>query len=82
MVTRARELLGTLEVQGGDAAARAATAATAPGRDDDRQQMSLFTEFLPHPVVEALRKAELDDLTPLAAFDLLRELVARARSND
>ena len=82
VVTRARELLGTLEVQGGDAAARAATAATAPGRGDDRQQMSLFTEFLPHPVVEALRKAELDDLTPLAAFDLLRELVARARSND
>ena len=37
-------------------------------------QLSLFTEFLPHPAVDALREIKLDALTPLQAFDELRRL--------
>jgi hypothetical protein len=36
--------------------------------------LSLFTEFLPHPAVDALREVKLDALTPLQAFDELRRL--------
>jgi len=42
-------------------------------------QLSLFREFLPHPAVETLRGIDLDELTPLAAFDRLRELVESAK---
>ncbi len=81
VVARARELLATLEVHEGDAAARAAAVPSAPSIADDRQ-MSLFTEFLPHPALDALREVDLDQLTPLAAFDLLRSLVDQSRSDD
>ncbi|MCC6580909.1 MAG: DNA mismatch repair protein MutS [Phycisphaeraceae bacterium] len=37
-------------------------------------QMSLFTEYVDHPVVQQLRDMDLQHLTPLAAFDLLRQL--------
>lgn len=39
-------------------------------------QMSLFTEYLEHPAMSELRKINLDDLTPMQAFDLLRKLRA------
>ena len=37
-------------------------------------QLSLFTEFVAHPVVDRLRELKLDGLTPLGAFDVLRRL--------
>ena len=82
VVARAKELLATLEVHEGDAAARAASVTTAPTSTEGQQQMSLFTEFLPHPVVDALRDLDLDALTPLAAFDLLRDLVDKSKERD
>jgi hypothetical protein len=36
--------------------------------------MSLFTEYLPHPAVANLKKLNLDSLTPMQAFDALRQL--------
>ena len=42
-------------------------------------QLSLFTEYLDHPVIEELRKLELDRLSPMEAFDRLRKLAERAR---
>jgi len=81
-VARAKEVLESLSVQhaaplpppsasarpaAGDATDAATTAARAA-------QLSLFTEYLPHPVVEALRELDLDRLSPLEAFDALRRL--------
>ena len=43
-------------------------------------QLSLFTEHVEHPVVGELRKVDLNALTPLAAFDLLRRLADSARA--
>jgi DNA mismatch repair protein MutS len=42
-----------------------------PKRGD---QLALFTEFVRHPAVDALRGLELDGLTPIRAFDELRRL--------
>jgi hypothetical protein len=44
-------------------------AASAP------RQLDLFTEYLPHPVVDALRKVDLNALSPMQAFDVLRTLI-------
>ena len=43
--------------------------APAPGA-----QLGLFTEYVSHPVVDALRTLDLDTLSPMQAFDALREL--------
>lgn len=57
----------------------AATAASPRGG-----QLSLFTEFMKHPAVDRLREVKIEGLTPLQAFDELRELkrlVEPARSD-
>jgi DNA mismatch repair protein MutS len=42
-------------------------------------QLALFTEFVPHPAVDALRELKLETLTPMQAFDALRQLAELAR---
>ena len=72
VVERAREVLSALAVHHGPtpvgAAAKPAPVAPPAG------QLSLFTEYVPHPAVDALREVKLDRLTPLQAFDELRRL--------
>ena len=75
-IARAQQLLETLEVREGESVPPADVPAPTPA------QMSLFTEYLPHPVVEALRNIELDSLAPLEAFDRLRALVEEARGKE
>jgi DNA mismatch repair protein MutS len=79
-VARAKEvleLLGTVEVA--DAlSGRVQKVVAAPRK---APQLSLFTEYAEHPAVEGLRKVDLDTLTPLAAFDLLRRLADAARGS-
>ncbi len=72
VVSRAAELLETLAVHTEPPAVPDAVAA----RD---RQMSLFTEYLDHPVVEALRNVNPETMTPLEAFDVLRRLAAETR---
>jgi DNA mismatch repair protein MutS len=77
VVARAKEVLGTLEVQTQPRTGRARTR-TAPA-----DAMPLFEPAAaptpePHPALVALRGADLDNLTPLQAFDLLRVLRAAA----
>ena len=72
VVSRAAELLETLAVHTEPPAVPDAVAA----RD---RQMSLFTEYLEHPVVEALRNVNPETMTPLEAFDALRRLSAETR---
>ena len=65
---RAREVLDSLAVEHGPKATPLATARRPV------QQLPLFTEMLPHPAVDRLREVNLDTFSPLAAFELLREL--------
>ncbi len=76
-VERASKLLETLAVETEAASSRARRAATAaPAKA--APQLSLFTEFLPHPALERLRAIDLQAMTPLQAFDALRELHRQA----
>jgi DNA mismatch repair protein MutS len=68
-VDRASALLETLAVQ---------TEAPKPGKAPPAEQLSLFTEYLQHPVVDELRSTDLTALTPLEAFDVLRRLREQA----
>ncbi|GAB4383535.1 MAG: DNA mismatch repair protein MutS [Phycisphaerales bacterium] len=73
---RAGEILSSLAVHHNTAprGCRARRAAeSAPS------QLGLFADK-PHPVVEQLRELKLESLTPLQAFDVLRELVERSRT--
>lgn len=83
VVARARDVLASLAVQhSGNAVAGArqhrVQVDAVPQRHDSGGQFSLFTEFLPHPAVETLRDVKLDHLSPLQAFDLLRNLKEQA----
>ena len=72
VVTRARELLERLAVtHEGAEAIKAATTGAAP------PQMSLFTEYVEHPVVDELRQLDLNSMSPMQAFELLREAKLR-----
>jgi DNA mismatch repair protein MutS len=69
VIDRANQLLAELEVSHrGPAPDRQPAAPDA--------QLSLFTEYLPHPALEALRQLDLDKLSPIEAFDTLRRLGA------
>jgi DNA mismatch repair protein MutS len=79
VTVRAREILGALSVQH----ARVDTARVeAPRRSKASDgQMGLFTEFVPHPVVDEIRELKLDAMTPLQAFDALRKLQQQASTD-
>jgi DNA mismatch repair protein MutS len=62
-------------------ATRLARIAEPPSAPPLEQQLSLFGGFAAHPAVDELRKVDLNNLTPLAAFDLLRRLVASAHDS-
>jgi DNA mismatch repair protein MutS len=81
VVKRANELLGLLSVQHASVGSGAGT----PEADEDTKagthrprkaeaQMSLFTEYIEHPAMARLRQMDLDTLSPMQAFDLLRQL--------
>ncbi|MGA1224867.1 MAG: DNA mismatch repair protein MutS, partial [Phycisphaerales bacterium] len=71
------ELLGNVEVADALAGrAKEVAAASSPRNPQAAPQLSLFTEYLEHPAVAELRKVDMNALTPLAAFDLLRKLAA------
>ena len=70
VVKRADGLLNQLAVNHVEQSPRQHTDAASPPAD----QMSLFTEYVPHPAVEALKQIDLNKLTPMQAFDQLRQL--------
>ncbi|MBU6414564.1 MAG: DNA mismatch repair protein MutS [Planctomycetes bacterium] len=94
VITRARAILASLSVthamtsepgqtavpvQARGSSKRADTTRIAPRTSD---QLALFTEFVPHPALDALREIKLDALTPLQAFDALRQLHLQATSKE
>jgi len=70
-LARAREVLESLSVQHDAETIGGKPAAPTKASSG---QLGLFTEYVEHPVVKRLRGVDLDALTPLGAFDLLREL--------
>lgn len=73
VIERANELLGELAVSHA-APSMEKVSQKRPGRDDP--QMSLFTEYIQHPAMDILRKADVMNMTPMQAMDLLHQLQA------
>jgi len=71
VVKRANELLETLTVHTQQASAETSHQSPAP-------QMSLFTEYLPSPLIDELKNIDMNALSPMEAFELLRDLANRA----
>jgi hypothetical protein len=44
--------------------------------------MGLFTEYLPSPLIEELKEIDINALSPMEAFELLREFNRRASGED
>lgn len=72
-VARAEQLLESLAVHSPATPMSPPSSPAAP--HSSARQLELFTEYLPHPIIEQLRALHLDQLTPMQAFDLLRTLV-------
>ena len=75
VVKRANELLETLTVHTQQASEESAQQSRAP-------QMSLFTEYLPSPLIEELKEIDINSMSPMEAFELLREFSRRASDAD
>ncbi|MFN9755745.1 MAG: MutS-related protein, partial [Planctomycetota bacterium] len=75
VIERARQVLGKLEEEGG--AMREALVAARDRQRPGLKQKELFAPP-PDPVVEDLRRLDLDDVSPRQALDLLRDLQQRA----
>src|SRR5690606_17794041 len=67
VVSRAGQVLDSLSVSHG-------AAPVAAPRPAHSNQLSLFTEYVPHPVIEEIKAIDLNALSPMAAFDALRLL--------
>lgn len=88
VIGRAREVLASLAVHHGPATHTSGSDATDNGAATKSKkprvpatrvetpggQMGLFTEFVQHPAVDALRELKIENLSPLQAFDELRKL--------
>ncbi len=70
VVNRANELLETLSVHT-QQASRESAHSPAP-------QMSLFTSYLPSPLLEELKAIDLNAISPMESFELLRSFNRRA----
>jgi DNA mismatch repair protein MutS len=75
VIERARQVLGKLEEEGGEM--REALVAARDRQRPGLKQKELFAPP-PDPVVEDLRRLDLDDVSPRQALDLLRGLQQRA----
>jgi len=71
VVSRAHELLETLTVHTQQASEESSHHQAAP-------QMNLFTEYLPSPMLEELKTLDLESMSPMDAFECLRDLNRRA----
>ena len=72
VVKRANTLLGELSVSHEGTAARPVSEAAV--RPADTQQLGLFTEYVHHPVVDEIKSLDINTISPMQAFELLREM--------
>ena len=76
VVDRANEVLNTLTVHHAQASEDATSHIPA------EPQMGLFTEYLPSPLIEELKGVDINALSPMEAFELLRDFNRRASGED
>jgi DNA mismatch repair ATPase MutS len=79
VIVRARGVLNSLEVthtlaEGAGTAKRGKIETSRIPARKEVEQLALFKEFVPHPAVDSLRELKIDAMSPLQAFDALRQL--------
>jgi DNA mismatch repair protein MutS len=82
VVKRAQEVMGQLAVHTGTTSALIKPQPRTDRVDREEGQLGLFTEFVEHPAVERLRSTDLNALSPLQAFDLLRQVKRELDGHD
>ncbi|NBC10951.1 MAG: DNA mismatch repair protein MutS [Planctomycetes bacterium] len=70
VVTRANQLMGQFELHTSETPTPGQS--EAPPRVDP--QPTLFTHYVEHPATDKLREADIERMSPLEAFDLLRRI--------
>ena len=70
-VRRAQQLLDTLAVQTESSQLPEEMKPKTPAKG---AQLSLFKEYLDHPAIEELKKIDVNQMSPMQAFDALRKL--------
>jgi DNA mismatch repair protein MutS len=74
-IARAREVLDSLAVHHhGPDGDKTKSDKRKPKAVPSNGQLGLFTEYVAHPAVSGLREIKIDGLSPLQAFDALRQL--------
>jgi DNA mismatch repair protein MutS len=81
VVERSKDILAQLEEEHHDAAGRAKIARPQPAARPAQLQLTLFGPA-EHPIVEELRRLDLNGLTPLAAMQLLDQWQQSAREEE
>jgi DNA mismatch repair protein MutS len=76
VVGRAKDILAQLEDEHHDAAGRARIAKAGPPQKRSEIQLTLFGPA-EHPVIDELKQLDLERITPLAAFEQLRQWQTR-----
>ncbi len=79
VTARAQEVLETLSVQ---QAGRVDVSRVEAPKRKAQQQLGLFTEYVPHPAVDVLRGVKIEQMSPMQAFEALRELTAMVKKTD
>jgi DNA mismatch repair protein MutS len=74
VIERARELLQHLESQSGDFKSPTVAPNKSKKATDKDEQMALFNTVQEHPVVDALKRIEVENLSPIEAITKLYEL--------
>ncbi|MCH2146492.1 MAG: hypothetical protein MK073_01560, partial [Phycisphaerales bacterium] len=65
IVKRANQILDSLSVQSQEHGVEAIP---------EKPQLDLFTQYVDHPMLEELKALNLETMSPMAAFELLRKL--------
>lgn len=83
VIDRATDLLASLSVSHdsiGETAENSGPPASRQQRADPSGQIGLFTEYVPHPVIEEIKNLDLDRMSPIEAFEALRKFAAETRN--
>ena len=64
----------------GETAESSGPPASRQQRSDPSGQFGLFTEYVPHPVIEEIKNLDLDRMSPIEAFEALRKFAAETRN--
>lgn len=78
VVERAGALLESLSVSHATPGEPGTPGKANPRTPEPSEQLSLFKEYLDHPAVTELKGLDLERMTPIQAFDMLRALKERA----